>query len=264
MKYKNAPFSLETIKNMLLFDFKKETVFINYYINDLNEKNFREIMINMFLESSDFNKQIIDFPIKCSKKNISYTTYYLCLLCILMNINKCRDDWEQNAKGGTGYIYIPKNENKNKKNFYENNYYFSSNLLITSKNKFNNIASIDKSITEKYNEVEIRIPKKYCEINYHPLFNNSEFDIGDFSLYNEQNIIFPSNSIFKCLYSDNDKNKIILEFAYYSFWNPLLYLSKDNKKRYNIIEDGFKYLTDEQRNQVFFARVKNKEAKFIG
>ena len=264
VKYKTLPFSLEIIKNMLLYDFKKESVFINYYINNLSEKNFDQIMINMLLESSEFSKQIIDFPVKCSKKNINYTTYYLCLKCILMNMNQCRDDWEKNTTGGKSYIYIPKNENKLKKNFYENNYYFSSSLLITSKNKFNNIAMSDKSIEKIYNEVEIRIPKKYSEINYHPLFNNNEFDIGDFSLYNEQNIIFPSNSVFKCLNVDNNNNKIILEFAYYSFWNPLLYLSKDNKKRYNIIEDGFKYLTDEQRNQVFLARVKNKEAKFIG
>ena len=249
---------------MLLFDFKKEKVFINYYINSLSEKNFDEIMINMLLESSEFNKQIIDFPVKCSKKNIIYTTYYLCLKCILMNMNQYRDDWEKNTKGGKSYIYIPRNENKLKKNFYENNYYFTSSLLITSKNKFNNIADNDKSINKEYNEVEIRIPKKYSEINYHPLFNNNEFDLSDFSLYNEQNIIFPSNSVFKCLNVDENNNKIILEFAYYSFWNPLLYLTKDNKKRYNIIEDGFKYLTDEQRNQVFFARVKNKEAKFIG
>ena len=261
-KYKSVPFSLEIMKNILLFDFKKETVFINYYINNLNEKNFDQIMIKMFLESSEFNKQIIDFPIKCSKKNINYTTYYLCLLYILMSMNKCRDDWDKNSIGGKSYIYIPKNENQLKKNFYENNYYFSSSLLITSKNKFNNIALSDKTINEKYDEIEIRIPKKYSEINYHPLFNNNEFDIGDFSLYKEQNIIFPTNSVFKCL--NVDKNKIILEFAYDSFWNPLLYLSKENKKRYNIIEDGFKYLTDEQRNQVFFARVKNKEAKFIG
>ena len=264
MKYKTVPFSLEIIKNMLLFDFKKEIVFINYYINSLSEKNFDEIMINMLLESSEFNKQIIDFPVKCSKKNIIYTTYYLCLKCILMNMNQYRDDWEKNTKGGKSYIYIPRNENKLKKNFYENNYYFTSSLLITSKNKFNNIADNDKSINKEYNEVEIRIPKKYSEINYHPLFNNNEFDLSDFSLYNEQNIIFPSNSVFKCLNVDENNNKIILEFAYYSFWNPLLYLTKDNKKRYNIIEDGFKYLTDEQRNQVFFARVKNKEAKFIG
>ena len=264
MKYKTVPFSLEIIKNMLLFDFKKEIVFINYYINSLSEKNFDEIMINMLLESSEFNKQIIDFPVKCSKKNIIYTTYYLCLKCILMNMNQYRDDWEKNTKGGKSYIYIPRNENKLKKNFYENNYYFTSSLLITSKNKFNNIADNDKSINKEYNEVEIRIPKKYSEINYHPLFNNNEFDLSDFSLYNEQNIIFPSNSVVKCLNVDENNNKIILEFAYYSFWNPLLYLTKDNKKRYNIIEDGFKYLTDEQRNQVFFARVKNKEAKFIG
>ena len=264
VKYKTVPFSLEIMKNILLFDFKKETVFINYYINNLNEKNFDKIMISMFLEASEFNKQIIDFPTKCSRKNINYTTYYLCLLYILMNMNKYRDDWEKNSIGGKSYIYIPKNENRLKKNFYEYNYYFSSSLLITSKNKFNNIALSDKNINENYNEIEIRIPQKYSEINYHPLFNNSEFDIGDFSLYKEQNIIFPSNSVFKCLNVDKNNNKIILEFAYYSCWNPLLYLSKENKKRYNIIEEGFKYLTDDQRNQVFFARVKNKETKFIG
>ena len=85
-----------------------------------------------------------------------------------------------------------------------------------------------------------------------------------FSLYNEQNLIFPVNSIFKCLNVDSNKGKVILEFAHYTFWNPLLYLNKDNKKRYNIAEDGFKYLTDEQRTQIYFARVKNKEAKLIG
>ena len=264
VKFKTTPFSLEIIKNMLLFDFSKETVFIDFYLNNLNEKNIEQIMINMFLESSEFSTQIIEFPLKCSKKNVNYTTYYLCLLFILMNTNKDKDDWEKNAQGGKTYIYVPKNNNKYKKNFYENNYYFSSYLLVSSKNKFNNIALSDKTINEKFNEVEIRIPKKYSEINYHPIFNNSEYDLSNFSLYNEQNIIFPSNSVFKCLNVDKNNNKIILEFVYDAFWNPLLYLSKDNKKRYNIMEDGFKYLTDEQRSQVFFVRVKNKEAKFIG
>ena len=264
LKFKTTPFSLEIIKNMLLFDFRKENFFIDSYINRLNEKNIDQIMINMFLESSEFNRQIIEFPLKCSGKNINYTTYYLCLLFILMNLHKDKDEWEKNAQGGKTYIYIPKNSNKFKKQFFENNYYFSNYLLITSKNKFNNIAVSDRSINEKYHEVEIRIPKKYSEINYHPIFNNNEYDISEFSLYNEQNIIFPSNSVFKCLNVDKDNDKIIMEFVYDAFWNPILYLSKDNKKRYNIMEDGFKYLTDEQRSQVFFVRVKNKEAKFIG
>ena len=86
----------------------------------------------------------------------------------------------------------------------------------------------------------------------------------DFSLYNEQNIVFPLNSIFKCLNVNSNKGKIILEFADYSYWNPILYLTKDNKKRYNIVEDGFKYLTDEQRNQIYLARVRSKESKLIG
>ena len=261
-KYFLVPFSLEIIKNILLFDFQNEAVFGKYFLNDLNEKNFSRYIINMFLESSEFNKHIIEFSTKCSKKNINYTTYYLCLLSILINLNKSKDPWEK--KENKCYIYIPKNENYLRKNFYENNYYFSPNLLMTSKNKFNNIACIDKSISQLYDEIEIRIPKKYCEINYHPLFNNNEYDIEDYSLYNEKNIIFPLNSIFKCLNVDSNKGKVILEFCYYSYWNPLLYLTKENKKRYNIAEDGFKFLTDEQRSQINLARVKNKEAKLIG
>ena len=262
VKYMTVPFTLEVIKNILLFDFQNEKVFVKYYLNDLTEKNFSPYIINMFLESSEFNKHIIEFSTKCSKRNINYTTYYLCLLSILINMNKSRDFWEKSEN--KSYIYIPKNENKLRKNFYENNYYFSPNLLITSKNKFNNISSIDKSISRLYDEVEIRIPKKYCEINYHLLFNNNEYNIEQYSLYNEKNLIFPLNSIFKCINVDSNKSKVILEFAYYSYWNPLLYLTKDNKKRYNIAEDGFKYLTEEQRSQINFARVKNKEAKLIG
>ena len=262
LQFQSVPFTLEIIKKILLFDFEKEAVFVKYYLNDLNEQNFSTYIIKMFLESSEFNKNIIEFSTKCSKKNINYTTYYLCLLSILVNMNKERDPWEK--RDVKSYVYIPKSNNESRKNFYENNYYFSPNFLITSKNKFNNIALIDKKIRKNYDEIEIRIPRKYSEINYHPLFNNNEFDIGELSLYNENNIVFPLNSIFKCLNVNSTTGKVILEFADYSYWNPILYLTKDNKRRYNIVEDGFKYLTEEQKNQVYFARVKSKESKLIG
>ena len=264
LKYITLPFTLEIIKNMLIYDFQKEEIFMKYYLIHLTEKNFKECIISMFLESSEFNKQIVEFSSKFNKKNINYTTYYLCLLSILYFMNKDRDDWDKNSKGGKCYIYLPKNENNLRKNFFENNYYCSQNLLITSKNRFNKIGLIDKSIKKDFDEIEIRIPKKYSEINYHPLFNNYEYDIENYSLYNEQNIIFPLNSVFKCLNVNSKKGKVILEFAYYSYWNPLLYINKENKKRFNIVEDGFKYLTDEQRNQIYFSRVRNKEAKLIG
>ena len=262
LKYKTVPFTLEIIKNMLLFDFQKETVYINYFLSNLNETNFSTLIIDMFLESSILNKHIVEFSTKCSKKNIHYTTYYLCLLSILINSNKTKDCWDKNYE--KSYIYIQKSENNLRKNFYENNYYFSPNLLISSKNKFNNIGSVDKKIRKDYDEIEIRIPQKYCEINYHPLFNNDVFDIEQYSLYNEQNLIFPLNSIFKCLNVDSNKGKVVLEFSYYTFWNPLLYLNKESKKRYNIAEDGFKYLTEEQKTQIYFTRVRNKDAKLIG
>ena len=90
-----------------------------------------------------------------------------------------------------------------------------------------------------------------------------EFDIGKYSLYNEQNILFSSNSVFKCLNKDTTNRKVILEFIREATWNPLLYLTKDNKKLFGILEDGFRYLTEEQRKQILIARVKNKEVKFV-
>ena len=135
----------------------------------------------MFLESSSFNRQIIDFSTKCSKKNVNYTTYYLCLLSILKSIKQNEDQWIK--KDIKSYIYIPKSGNRYLKNFYENNYYFSPNLLVTSKNKFNNIHLVDKNIKKKFDEIEIRIPKKYCEINYHPLFNNTSTNRSSFIIH---------------------------------------------------------------------------------
>jgi Ran GTPase-activating protein (RanGAP) involved in mRNA processing and transport len=90
-----------------------------------------------------------------------------------------------------------------------------------------------------------------------------EFDIGKYSLYNEKNIIFSSNSVFKCIYIDKINNKIIFKFIRNATWNPLLYLTRENKKLFGIVEDGFRYLTEEQRKQIFIARIKNKEIKFI-
>ena len=51
-----------------------------------------------------------------------------------------------------------------------------------------------------------------------------------YSLYNEQNIIFQSNSVFKCLYIDKKNHKVILEFIRDATWNPLLYLTRESKK----------------------------------
>ena len=80
-------------------------------------------------------------------------------------------------------------------------------------------------------------------INLHPLFNIDELDLSKFSLYGEENIIFFSNSVFKCLFIDKINKKIIFEFIRDAIWNPLLFLFKENKKLFGIVEDGFRYLT---------------------
>ena len=296
-KFRTNPFSLITLKSMLLFDFKNEPIYLNYFLNDMVEKDFDVIIMNMFLEASSFGKKILEFSSICSKKNVEYTTFYLCLLYILINkrdskntfslwdLNNIEDENENNIKNDNkgkkdeiiennikGNI---KNENKKEiktyiyfsikqiKNFYENNYFFSKNFLLTSKNKFNNIIEYDTESKDKYVEIEIRIPKKNYVTNLHPIFNIDEIDIGKYSLYNEQNIIFQNNSVFKCIYVDKVNNKVILEFIRDATWNPLLYLIKENKKLFGIHEDAFKYLTEEQRRHVLIARVRNKEVKFM-
>ena len=280
IKFKNNPFSLSTLKSMLLFDFAKEPIYLTYFLNDINEKDFDVIIMNMFLESCNLARQIADFSSTCCKKNVQYTTFYLCLLYILITkrkqnnqsnifINNNEEDIKIITKQKDSintkkliktYAYFPINYIKN---FYVNNYYFSQGFIITSKNKFNNISSLDKKIEKDFMEIEIRIPPKYYESNLHPIFNMDEFDIGKYSLYNEKNIIFSSNSVFKCIYIDKINNKIIFKFIRNATWNPLLYLTRENKKLFGIVEDGFRYLTEEQRKQIFIARIKNKEIKFI-
>ena len=298
-KFKNCPFSLSTLRAMLLFDFEKEQIYLNFFLNNLDEKNFDVIILNMFLESSHFSQNIIDFSSTCSKKNIQYTTFYLCLLYILLskkneknketffsddlfdNENDNDNEYginnkiiKKSSENFNGETIIPEKKNDltqtyfymNEKqiiNFEVNNYYSSPNFLITSKNKFNNIISLDKNIIKKYYEMEIRLPPKLYKTNLHPIFNMDELDLEDYSLYNQQNIIFFSNSVFKCLYIDKENKKIIFKFIREATWNPLLYLTRESKKLFGVIEDGFRYLTEEQRKQIFIAKVKSKEIKFI-
>ena len=289
-KLKINPFSLITLKSMLLFDFKNDQIYLNYFLNGMKEKDFDIIIMQMFLEASAFGRKILEFPTNCSRKNVEYTTFYLCLLYILISkknndntsslwdinnenlndniinenkereeINYNKEKEEQNKEIRT-YIYFPSIQIKK---FYENDYFFCNNFLLTSKNKFNNILLYDTESKNKYVELEIRIPKKKYVTNLHPMFNMDEIDIEKYSLYNEQNIIFQSNSVFKCLYIDKKNQKVILEFIRDATWNPLLYLTNESKKSFGIQEDGFRYLTEEQRRQVLIARVRNKEVKFI-
>ena len=285
LKFKATPFSLVTLQSMLLFDFQKEQIYINYFLNSMNENNFDVVIMNMFLEAGSFYKQILEFSAKCSKKNLEYTTFYLCLMFILKtqkeqkgksinnninnetrgNNNQIRDVNENNnieneeQKGNISTYYYLQNENKRK--YYANNYYLTNNCLITSKNKFNNLFEKDIESKNKYIEIEIRIPKTNYKTNLHPLFNLHEFYLKKYSLYNEDNILFQSNCVFKCL--NTTPNKIIFELVLDATSNPFLYLLKDSKKRFGIYEEGFRFLTEEQKNQVLIARVRSKEAKSI-
>lgn len=159
------------------------------------------------------------------------------------------------------YIYLPINQLIQ---FSPHNYYASHNFVITSKNKFKNIYSLFDSESKKnFMEIEIRIPPKVCISNIHPIFNMDELDIGGYSLYNEKNIIFLPNNVFKCIYIDSINKKIILKFIRDATWNPILYLTRENKKLFGVVEDGFRYLTEDQKKQIFIAKVKSKEMKFI-
>ena len=260
-KHKNSIFSLATLKSMLLFDFSKEQIYLNYFLNDISEKDFDIKIMNMFLESGNFSNQLIDFSSSFSQLNIQYTTFYLCLLFILLQKRNKKNNISENKKSIKTYMYFSSNQINN---YSQNNYYYSKNILITSKNKFNNIYSLFKKEDKKnYIEIEIRIPSKLYTTNVHHIFNIDEIDISDYSLYNEENIIFLPNTVFKCLFIDKAKNKIIFKFINDATWNPLLYISREYKKFFGLIDDGFRYLTGAQRKQIYIARVRNRELKFI-
>ncbi|MCF0237789.1 MAG: hypothetical protein HUK24_04240, partial [Sphaerochaetaceae bacterium] len=103
IKYKMTPFSLVTLKSMLLFDFQKDQIYTNFFLNSMNEKDFDIVIMSMFLEAGSFSKQVIEFAIKCSKRNVEYTTFYLCLLFILITQREQKDK----------YLNDGNNENKN-------------------------------------------------------------------------------------------------------------------------------------------------------
>ena len=84
LEFKTIPLSLITLKSILLFDFKNEQIYFDFYLNKLEEKHFEIIIMNMLLEVRSFGNQILEFPANCCKKNVQYIIFYLCLLYILM------------------------------------------------------------------------------------------------------------------------------------------------------------------------------------
>ena len=64
-KLKLNPFSLITLKSMLLFDFRNDQIYLNYFLNAMEEKDFELIIMNMFLEASAFGKKILEFSSNC-------------------------------------------------------------------------------------------------------------------------------------------------------------------------------------------------------
>ena len=119
LKFKTIPFSLITLKSILLFDFKNEQIYLDYYLNKLEEKDFEKTIMNMSLEASSFGKQILEFPANCCKKNVQYTTFYLCLLYILMT----QKDKKKNSNDNSVEEKKGKNKEikKEKKNSEVNN-----------------------------------------------------------------------------------------------------------------------------------------------
>ena len=129
--------------------------------------------------------------------------------------------------------------------------------------KKSNDNSTEKTNKTKESEINININNKevftYIYLsNEHikKIYENNYYYNNNFQLTSKNKF---NNSVFKCLFIDKINKKIILEFIRDATWNPLLFLVKENKKLFGIVEDGFRYLTEDQRKQILIARVRNKE-----
>ena len=256
--------TLEILIKLLKSDFNSnnKNCFLNDFIEKINENNFFEILIKMFLEESFLQKEIITIQNEIKQNNLNLITYYLLLLFSL-------DEMKKNNKKNTikkAFTYLNKetiNKNLLKDIFQENNFYFSSNMILASKNKFNYFMNKKHELNnnnknnEKYVLIEIHIP----EFEYNPqkkiLFNMNVYDLSNYS--NEKIILFPCNSVFKCKFFSNEK--IILEFVSDCLSDSIIYMNKENRIKFGIFDDIKINLNENEKKIVLIERLRRNQIK---
>ena len=249
--------TLEILIKLLKSDFNSnnKNCFLNDFIEKINENNFFEILIKMFLEESFLQKEIITIKNEIKQNNLNLITYYLLLLFSLDEMKKNNKKTIKKA-----FTYLNKetiNKNLLKDIFQENNFYFSSNMILASKNKFNYFMNkkLNNKNIEKYVLIEIHIPENYYNPHKKILFNMNVYDLSNFS--NEKIILFPCNSVFKCKFFSNEK--IILEFVSDCLSNSIIFMNKENRIKFGIFDDI--KINSNENEKVLIERLRKNQIK---
>ena len=257
--------TLEILINLLKSDFNlnNKNCFLKDFIEKITENNFFDILIKMFLEESYLQKEIITIQNEIKQNNLNLITYYLLLLFSLDEIKK--NNKKNKIKKAFSYFNKETYNNKLLKDiFQENNFYFSSNMILASKNKFNyfmnkkhELNNNNNKNNEKYVLIEIHIP----EFEYNPqkkiLFNMNVYDLSNYS--NEKIILFPCNSVFKCKFFSNEK--IILEFVSDCLSDSIIYMNKENRIKFGIFDDIKINLNENEKKIVLIERLRRNQIK---
>lgn len=256
--------TLEILINLLKSDFNlnNKNCFLKDFIEKITENNFFDILIKMFLEESYLQKEIITIQNEIKQNNLNLITYYLLLLFSLDEIKK--NNKKNKIKKAFSYFNKETYNNKLLKDiFQENNFYFSSNMILASKNKFNYFMNKKHELNnnnknnEKYVLIEIHIP----EFEYNPqkkiLFNMNVYDLSNYS--NEKIILFPCNSVFKCKFFSNEK--IILEFVSDCLSDSIIYMNKENRIKFGIFDDIKINLNENEKKIVLIERLRRNQIK---
>lgn len=232
--------TIDVLKKMLIKDFSSNRlVFIKYYICNINENNFCKIITTMFLEESYLYQDLLEFTSSCSYSNIDLTTYYLCLIFSLNELN-------QQKPSINSYSTFYYSENV----FIPKKYYFSTDFLITSKKKFN--------ISEPEGDnklIEIFVHKPPHKNSF---FNITPIDLQFISPYQDEIVVFPNNSIFYCKKVTENKVDFVVIQDYVSSTVP--FMSGEEKTKYGIYEDFSNFDGDAYHN-VIVAKLKSRNIK---
>lgn len=239
------------IKGLKFLDMKDFNSY-TYYFENLTKDNFTTTIIKMFNEDGSLYKVILNFiKNKSYKSNKELLLFYLSLMFSL-NYTKIQSIHEKM------YLYPKK---KTLSSFEQNTYYYLNEGFICTKANIENVQRDKQKIEIIYNNNSLESDK-------FPFLTIKPFEIGKvFSLYNDEEIFLPNNSILKCIEVNEDviKFEIILDLIS----NQVAYMRDQDKKQFYIYDDisvisnTFLFFEREIYPNVKYAKLKPKNYKFI-
>lgn len=249
----NIQFSFEALKKILIYDFSKKQCLVKYYLRDLTKDNFCQNIVHLFLEETHVFHDIINHDANHCVSNIELTTFYLCVIYALTELS------EKTIIEYKAYIASSNNYPMLK----PRNYYSNHSILLGSKN------SIKEDLSSTI--FEITIEKEPEDILY---LNHSPFDISKKSLFKDNTIVFPSNTVFRIdnVYNktqeNNDSQKqitityIAMTVMQKVISGSLSLMNLEQKEKFGIYEDLIKYNDSELQN-CYYAKIKARHIKYL-